>query len=564
MRRQQRGFKLLCLMFIFALLAAACSDDDKTTGAGASGSAAGSGGAPKTVKMTVTINLNPAAKWDDGSDIGVDDFVCSWQAALNTPGSIITAGYDKVLDVKQGADKDEIVVTFFERYAPYKNLFDRLLQKSKVNDCNDISADFTDSLPFSGRPLKQESWSADQQILVKNENYWNPANEAKADRYVMVPKADSDTEVASLKSGESDFIFPQAFSGIREALNDPNIKFQPGFGTNYENLWFSQKEGLPMADPILRKAFVMSLDRDAFFQGIYVPIFSDATPLNCAFWVPTIGDWCENTAFADSFNKADEAAKLLTDNGWAKNGSGLWAKDGNVPKLRWMINSGNKRREDAQALMIPKMRAAGFDVAPDNCDAACVFQQRSPAGDYDIAMYISTAQPDPSVTATAHCDQIPSQANNNKGQNTIYWCNEEASKLMVESDQEIDEAKRAPIIHEIDKLMAEDAISVPLFQFPNIAAVRTDKVTGDTLAEAANYRAFAKNMYTWAPTSGNQIVLGAEQWPECLNPMTECANSSWAVWTVAFQLLPAVFDTTADGNYEITDLVTKEPTVELS
>ena len=56
----------------------------------------------------------------------------------------------------------------------------------------------------------------------------------------MVPKADSDTEIASLVAGESDFIFPQAYAGITDALNDPNIKSTPGYGTNYEGLYFQQ------------------------------------------------------------------------------------------------------------------------------------------------------------------------------------------------------------------------------------------------------------------------------------------------------------------------------------
>ena len=59
----------------------------------------------------------------------------------------------------------------------------------------------------------------------------------------MVPKADSDTEINSLKSGEVGMIFPQAFAGITDALNDPNIKFTPGYGTNYEDLYFQQSNG---------------------------------------------------------------------------------------------------------------------------------------------------------------------------------------------------------------------------------------------------------------------------------------------------------------------------------
>ena len=64
----------------------------------------------------------------------------------------------------------------------------------------------------------------------------------------MVPKADSDTEIDSLKSGEVDMIFPQAFAGITDALNDPNIKFTPGYGTNYEACWTSSSATGPFAD----------------------------------------------------------------------------------------------------------------------------------------------------------------------------------------------------------------------------------------------------------------------------------------------------------------------------
>ena len=58
-----------------------------------------------------------------------------------------------------------------------------------------------------------------------------------------------------------------------------------------------------------------------------------------------------------------------------------------------------------------------------------------------------------------------------------------------------------------------------------------------------------------------QIVIGAEQWPECLNPITECANSSWYQWTTAFKVLPNAFDTTSEGTYVASPLVAGEPEV---
>ena len=92
------------------------------------------------------------------------------------------------------------------------------------------------------------------------------------------------------------------------------------------------------------------------------------------------------------------------------------------------------------------MAAAGFNVIADNCDAACFFQQRLPALDYDLAMYINTASPDPDGHRRSwRAIQVPSEENGNQGQNSTGWCNEEASAIMNEADQTLDEgAARRP------------------------------------------------------------------------------------------------------------------------
>jgi hypothetical protein len=215
--------------------------------------------------------------------------------------------------------------------------------------------------------------------------------------------------------------------------------------------------------------------------------------------------------------------------------------------------------------LIPLLAEAGFDVVADNCEALpCVFETRLPGLDYDLAMYINTSSPDPTVTGIMHCDSVPSEENGFQGQNSTGWCNEEASALMTQSDQTIDEAERTELIHQVASFLASDAVMVPLYQFPNIAAWRTDRLGGPVDQDAANYQAF-QNIHEWEDVDGDgQIVIGAEQWPECLNPITECANSSWYVWTTAFKVLPAVWRTTSDGTYEPTQLVVAEPTVEIA
>ncbi|MCB0817449.1 MAG: hypothetical protein KDB77_08010, partial [Flavobacteriales bacterium] len=82
--------------------------------------------------------------------------------------------------------------------------------------------------------------------------------------------------------------------------------------------------------------------------------------------------------------------------------------------------------------------------------------------------------------------------------------------------------------------------------------------------EIANYRAI-NNWYEWADVDGDgQLIVGAEQFPtsDCPNPVTECANSSWYVWLVAFPVLPGMYDTTADQTIVPSEYLTGEAVVE--
>ncbi len=595
---RSKWLRLLAALLAFALIAAACGDDDdddgttteqtdETEGEDTEGEDAegedtegedeedmeegeegedeegmeegdGEEEAPAgDIAMTVAFDINPDAVWSDGTPITVADFECTHAAIVNTPTSITTSGYDQMVSVT-GSDKS-VELNFGTVYAPFRDLFNYLLPAHLVADCNDVSGDFLDEIPVSGRGYQIESWSTDQLVLVPNESYWGDKT-PNVERVVMVPRPEN--QIEALAAGEVDMIFPQAFAGIADALDDPNITNVPGYGTFYEGLYFQQLDG-PFADPIFREAFSKSVDRAKILENIYDPIFPGGQLLGCGLWVPTIGDWCDQTQFDDAYDP-EGAATLLTDAGWTQNGDGMW-QDGNgdVPEIRWMINEPNPRRQDTQALMIPEFQAAGFNVVTDNGDAATVFQQRLPALDYDLAMYINVASPDPSVTSIMSCEQVPTEENDFQGQNSVGWCNEEASAIMNESDKNVDVASRVDQIHQIGEFVASDFVMLPLYQFPNIAAWRTDKLAGDAPGlQAANYRSFSDNIWEWEDADGDgEIIIGAEQWPDCINPVTECANSSWMVWTATFPVLPAMYDTTGEGTYALTDLIVAEPEV---
>lgn len=59
---------------------------------------------------------------------------------------------------------------------------------------------------------------------------------------------------------------------------------------------------------------------------------------------------------------------------------------------------------------------------------------------------------------------------------------------------------------------------------------------------------------------GGSIVIGAEQWPQCLNPITSCAQASWLPWTTWFYTMPRLMQVDTKGNYVASDLLTEAPT----
>ena len=564
MKRIRKGHKLTGALLGAALVLAACgggSDSGTDDGGGDNAGQWATGDA----KMTITYDIAENAVWDDDSPITWEDFECTALAALKTPGSIGTGGYDKITNIEKGDGDKQVKVSFNATYAPWRGLFGGLIKKAAVENCADISQDFQDNIPFSGQPWKMESWSADQVVFVPNENYFGTAK-AGYGKLVMVPKVE--TQIPALKAGEVDFIYPQFYPGIDKELEDANIAQAIKYGSQYEALYFNlgvdgkDANGNPRAfsDPAYREAFYKSIDLDALFKQIYVPIDPKASLLTCGPIVP--GPYCPEGLFGNKYDQA-AADKIMTDAGYAKDGDGMWAKDGTVPKVQWVINTGNVRRESTQAYLIPLLKEAGFNVEPYNCDADCYFQRRLPGMDYDLAMYISVAPPDPAYLVGSFAgDKVPTADNGNTGQNFQGWVNDTATKALDDSDLETDAAKRGDLIKaaivEIDK----DYIMVPLFQFPNLGAYRTDRVSGVD-KNLANYAAFY-DTYTWADVDGDgQVIVGAEQWPSCLNPVTECANSSWALWTASQNLLPGVFATTDDGRYEVTEMMAGEPKVEL-
>ena len=60
---------------------------------------------------------------------------------------------------------------------------------------------------------------------------------------------------------------------------------------------------------------------------------------------------------------------------------------------------------------------------------------------------------------------------------------------------------------------------------------------------------------------GGSVVMAAEQWPECVNPITSCTNSSWLHWTVLGHVLPRLMELDENNVHVPSALLAGEPEI---
>ena len=408
--------------------------------------------------LTITYHLNDEARWSDGTPITSTDVWFTWRAKLDTEGSLNTIGYDLITNVDHD-DPHTAIISFSEAYAPWRELFgglDGILPAHAFDGETDISGHWNDSIPISGGPWLQESWSSEQHILVPNENYWVPERMPQVDRVVMVPREDTDTEIVALQTGEVMAAFPQPFPGAKERLAPP-LAFVSGAGTFIEGLWINQiapdrrtstitrnrTPGLglrprPGADRGRGSRTDHRRPGGAAVRGL------ESRP--SATGAPTTSPTTARTW-------PSRRPRLLTDDGWTRpDPDGLWVNaDGVELVLQWNTVAGNKRREDVQALVAEMTRPFGIGWEIINYDPGELFQNRLPVDELRSGGPVRQQhQPGPDgerpvrhrrhsqrgATAIAARTSWPTPAR-------------QATDLAFAIDSEIDEAARLKLVREL-------------------------------------------------------------------------------------------------------------------
>jgi peptide/nickel transport system substrate-binding protein len=156
-------------------------------------------------------------------------------------------------------------------------------------------------------------------------------------------------------------------------------------GCSYRLTFNNQRA--PFNDPVLHQAINFAIDRDQFialaYEGSTYPGVAPLAPWGSIQeqYVPQLQD------IYDEFDldnpNADTVAELMSGLGYAQDGDGLWAKDGETLKLTIQMQAANP----GGPVLAQQLRDAGFDTTIDALQDA-VFTDNARSGAFDLHLWV--------------------------------------------------------------------------------------------------------------------------------------------------------------------------------
>lgn len=396
--------------------------------------------------LTIEFRFKDGLNWSDGEPITSEDWRFTYQTVMNEDNQIITREIWNNIDTVETPDERTVRIIFAQPDARWRDMLASDLLPKHILEGENFNKFFNDKIVGSG-PYKFERWRKGQDLtVVANENYWGEAPAIERVTFRFIP--DTNSLKAALRSGEVQFINPPPDIGLIEELRGyDGTTVQTKFGTIWEHLAFNVEK---VDNLNIRRAIAYGVNREQIINEI---LQGQARPLQSVL-VPEQGDFYTPAWERYSFDP-DQARQLVEQA----------RSEGASTEIEYSTTSGAALRETAQQVIQQQMKDVGITLRINNSSAETFFGERTPQGDFQMGEWAWSASPDPSITTLFAADQLPPD-----GQNYYRYENEEATRLMKQSDVTVDQNERARLIRQAQEIMAEDAPLVPLYQRPEIYA----------------------------------------------------------------------------------------------
>lgn len=302
--------------------------------------------------LTHTFTLKPGLMYSDGTPLNADDVVFSYNFYLDEEAIVAAGGSTSIGEYLASVEKvDDLTVKFNVKekfYATDYNVFlggilsKEWAMKDKPAD-KSVQQHVKDTLiskPIGYGPYKIVEYVENQFVkLTVNENFVGTfRGSMPMIKDIIIKVVSDETELDELLTGNVDFLHGVVHAEKIDAVKaDPAYTFSNYPRHGYGHLTFHNDFGVVKHKEV-RQAIAYTIDRKVFreaFLGGYA--MSTDGPYSTNYWMID-EEWVDSnlTKYTPDAAKVDE---ILSAEGWEKNASGLWAKDGEVLDIQLLAPS---------------------------------------------------------------------------------------------------------------------------------------------------------------------------------------------------------------------------------
>ncbi len=432
---------------------------------------------------TLTIKLRKGAKWQDGTPLTAKDVVYSLQLGKKYP-LYFSSFWDFVTDVK--AKDDLTVVMTLNKDKPFKKRVEVFLNQifivpqhiwSKIDTGQKALLEYTNTEPVGSGPYKLLSYSPEQIVLQRDDNYWGiPYYGKPAPKYVVHPIFKS-ADAGNLAFERGDVDFSQQF--CPEIWKMWEVKKLP-VGTWYKKEPYHIPASVPslyinihkkpLNNPLVRRALAYAIN----YPKIAETAMSRYSPPAKSSLIIPVGV-PERKYFSqedvDKYGWKYDPAKaieILEKQLKAKKGpDGIYVlPDGTrLGPFTAMCPYGWTDWMTSLEVVAESARAVGIDIRTEYPDAP-VWVDRRNTGNFDLLMNTPAGGYTPAHPWLRFFEVMEIKGVPPIGQ-VAYWnfnrySNKKASSLIEAAAKITDEQKLATIFRELDRIFMKDIPIIPL------------------------------------------------------------------------------------------------------